>query len=520
MHLPQGLALHEFAGSTDPLGVLLGQQVGYLRGYLADLDAATIIEEPNYFDRDYLAEFSAFYSISAAGYTNICRRLHFFSGPLLDRSAIENAASGDRAGIAVLQDRYLGFVVLRPIPQAPLGRTVLRWYPEGTPQTPRVINPSRQYKCNVAGIRLVVNGLAWQQQDTGVGACATVALWTMFHSSAFDDHHAIPTTADITRSAHETASLGARVFPSDGLTPYQIAEAIKAWNLSPLIIEGNKKLENGHVAFDTTRLRASLTAFIRSGYPVLVIGNLDGCGAHAVCAVGFRSSGNPKIAPDATEIQDSWTEYFYVHDDNIGPNVRMKVSSGGEAEAVFTLDSPPTTAKREALSLPPAQSNNFTPMRFIVGVHLDLRTSAETLYRTALKMADGVRAASNFLIRKAGGRPSGNIVSARFVRLSDYLNIELKNTLEKSPTLLAKARLCLTENVRPMSLHIGAVRIGDENSAPIMDILYDTTDSDRNHPVFANIAYSKLAREAQLALTALPSWDFGVPIDAFEDPPN
>lgn len=519
MHQPRGLNLHVFGGAGDPLAALSGQtQVDYLRGYLADLDASSVLEELNYFDRDYLAEFAAFYSTSAAGYPNICRRLHFFSGPEVTRAEIEVAASGEAGAEQGLQDRYLGFVVLRPIPQAPLGRTVLTWYPDATPLTPRVVEPSRAYTCNVAGIRLMVNGLAWQQQDTGVGACATVGLWTMFHSSAFDDHHAIPTTADITRSAHETASLGARVFPSNGLTSYQIAEAIKEWDLSPLVVEGNRRLPNGTVAFDPLRYCASVAAFIRSGYPVLVIGELDGCGAHAICAVGFRSSGNPPLVHDQTGVQDSWLSHTYIHDDNVGPNVRLRVVTGENGEAVLTMDAPAASPKRAALSISPITYRDFVPTRLIVGVHVDLRTSAETLYRAAVKMAGGIRDASNVLVSAGGGAPSGNTVSARFVRLSEYLRDELLVTLGAvNKNILAKVRLALTESVRPMSLHLGLIRIGDCGSAPIMDILYDTTDSDRNHPVFANISYSPLARDAQKFLCAHypEQFNFGISIDAY-----
>jgi len=518
MHTPRALLFHEFDGNTDPLKAIVGrQQVNYLRGYLADLGASSIVEEQNYFDRDYLAEFSAFYSVSAAGYPNVCRRLHVFTGQAVTHQAIEAAASGDDAALESLQSRYLGFIVLRPIPNAPLGRTVLAWYEDRTVMTPRVVSPSRDYRCNLAGFTLKVHGLAWQQQDTGVGACATVGLWTMFHSSAFDDHHAIPTTADITRSAHETASLGARVFPSDGLTPYQIAEAIKAWNLSPLIIEGDKRLQMGATGFHPLRFSASIAALLRSGYPVLLIGELAGNGLHAICAVGFRSSGNPAIDPDSTEVQDSWISHIYVHDDNVGPNIRLRITLGSEGEAVLTMDAPTASSARIGLGLPAINYADFVPSRMVVGVHVDLRTSAETLYSAALQTADWLRKAANTLAIPAGIAPSGNTVSARFVRLSEYLGTELSKALSSTPHLLSRVRLALVETVSPMSLHIGLIRIGDANSAPIMDILYDTTDSDLNHPVFANIAYTSMARVSQnLLMKGLPStFTLGVQVDAF-----
>lgn len=81
MHQAEALGFHPFDGGAR-LGQLFdfdgGRQVSYLCDYLEDLNASFIIEEPHYFDRDYLAEVAAFYSSSSRGYKNICLRLHFF----------------------------------------------------------------------------------------------------------------------------------------------------------------------------------------------------------------------------------------------------------------------------------------------------------------------------------------------------------------------------------------------------------------------------------------------------------
>jgi hypothetical protein len=266
------LIFHAF-GVGDPLDELADTTYAksYLRCYLADLEASQIVEEPYYFDRDYLAEFSAFYSTSARGYSNVCRRLHFFAGyPVVDRELVTLACGGDGDALQRLQDAYLGFAVLRPFEPPRLGRTVLAWYPDVPPdgQGPRVTEPSRDYFVHLAGLRLNVHGIAWQQQDMSVGACATIALWSMLHSSAFDDHHAVPTTADITRAAHRHGSLGSRIFPSSGLTPQQLGEAVQEHDLSPLLLEGDLRID-GVAAFSRERLASTLAAFVRSGYPVV-----------------------------------------------------------------------------------------------------------------------------------------------------------------------------------------------------------------------------------------------------------
>jgi hypothetical protein len=92
------------AGSDDDPLVELGEhaQAQYLRWYLADLGARTLLIEPRYFDRDYLSEFACFYCTSSAGYPNVCQRLHYFSVDI-DRDILARACSGDGQAAEALQ---------------------------------------------------------------------------------------------------------------------------------------------------------------------------------------------------------------------------------------------------------------------------------------------------------------------------------------------------------------------------------------------------------------------------------
>ena len=274
--------LQFFEYSKDNFLDLFGprtRQTLYLEKYISELDAMIVLREPNYFDRDYLAEFASFYSVSSKGYPNICERLHFFSEKISRRTLIA-ASGGSPRALKRLQGAYLGFIVKRPIPAAPLGRTVLKWYPDNFAKTtPRVPASSRKNFVHIAGVELYVEGLAWQQQDSGVGACATVSLWSMLQSSAFDDHHAIPTTADITQAAHKRHSFGTRMFPSKGLNIIQVCEVINERDLVPLITEGDVKDTHGRtIGFSKDRFASTCAAFIRSGYPVLIVGRLSTSG--------------------------------------------------------------------------------------------------------------------------------------------------------------------------------------------------------------------------------------------------
>ncbi len=517
MHQAQRIVIHRY-GVGDPLSSLeQSVQLRYLRCYFTDLAATTVLEEPNYFDRDYLAEFSAFYSTSAKGYPNLCRRLHFFSGQPLTRGKIRNAADGGRRALNHLQENYLGFVVLRPIPAAHLGRTVVRWYPDPHESTtPRVVAPSRNYQVHFAGLTLTVTGLAWQQQDSAVGACATVGLWTMLHSSAFDDHHAIPTTADITQAAHKRASLGARIFPSAGLNIFQICEAIKEQNLSPLPVEGDVHDESGDtLGFKRERFSSSCAALLRSGYPVLIIGELDmgepdRRSMHAMCAVGFRSAQPQQVEPWTVSLEDSAIKHLYIHDDNLGPSVRFIINEEdveiapakitddpGSADqktvpakttkrVVLKPDSPRPRLPQPPQDCPTVSYPGFRPRQLLVAVHNGLRTSPDTLHLAGLRMGNLLQQAQVL----PTSAPLGITFSARFVKLSSYIGDIMRQTLPHRKGLLGRVRLDLCERVPPMSLHVGLIRIGLHGGPPLVDILYDTSDSDRNHPVFAHVVYN------------------------------
>lgn len=495
----QRMRIHAFGSIQDPLCRLEASgidQASYLRDYLANLECQTVLEEPTYFDRDYLAEFAAFYCTSSRGYANRCRRLHFFARPGLSRADLKRALRGSPRAARSIQDSYLGFSVIRPLDATPLGRTVLRWYVDLTPNTtPRVTDPSRIYRVHLAGLELTVHGLAWQQQDTAVGACATVALWTMLHSSAFDDHHAIPATAEITRYAHTTASLGSRIFPSDGLNVYQVLEAIKETGLAPVFLAPKAPADG----FSRERFSAGCAVLLRSGYPVLLGGELEVAlptgqyerrGHHALACVGFREAAPPNPLPSRVVLQDAMIRYVYLHNDNIGPGVRSEVEDGPDGIVRLRASAPQRLFPAVATGDPTAGYPLFRPTSIIAATHEDLRLSPDALHTFADRVAQDLRHYFNKLLGHIdpAHQDVGVCISAQFLKLHKYQGSELARGLRGNPRVLAAVRLALAEKVPPMSLHVGVVRIG-LGAEPKVDILCDTTDSEVAVRAFCTIAF-------------------------------
>jgi len=502
------------------------RQARYLYCYLRDLGAQGVLEEPHYFDKDYLSEFAAFYSVSSRGYPNTCQRLHFFSVPIT-RELFTQAVCEQQAAMDILRESYLGFSVLRPITAAPLGCTVLAWYPDDAQSSRRVTEPSRHYECHIAGLTLRVNGLAWQQQDAAVGACATIGLWSMLHASSFDNDHTAPTTAQITEAANQTAVTGARVFPSDGLTIIQLLEAIKRYRLAPFAMSGDIKSAGrpgsertpwaATAGFSRERFASTCASFIRSGYPVLAIGQSVGVGRHAVCITGFREAAPVASRVVSVAAADNAIRHVYIHDDNLGPNVRFAVTGNSKYGQVMLVADPPDEKKTGKNVSPTLNHPPFIPEQLVICTHEELRTSPDRLNKKGLEIGAIFCQEMNTLLERSGHEKRGALYSCRFMLAQDYLGHELGGMFRANATrmLLGRIRMELTEKVVPMSKFIGVVRLSLSDGTPLLDVLYDTSDSDLNHPVFAHLSYGLNVSRIVEGISAFTNDRLGPQVKAF-----
>ena len=230
-------------------------------------------------------------------------------------------------------------------------------------------------------------------------------------------------------------------------------------------------------------------------------GNLDEGegqpGGHAICIVGFRSPTRAPVPDGEVAYDDANVDIVYLHDDNLGPNARFRVVEV-EDESETTIDlkpeAPAPTNGNWPTTNPTEGYGTITPTELVVAVHQELRTAPLALQKAAMDwsawLPDVLDLETKKLKVKGEAPPkTGMLVGTRFLRLRDYLDQELKTALQaRPPRVLADARLQLWEKVSPMSLHIGLVRVSHDGM-PMMDILFDTSDSDRHLRPTAYIAY-------------------------------
>lgn len=135
--LPEVLALQAppFSNAKESF-----RQLRYVARYAEELGCQSMAVENHYIDRDYIEDHSVFYSKSLHPYPNYCRRVHFFSkskNEVQDRFravVAEGIKGGETAyrklGSEFSDEAYLGFCVVRPLDGSPVGRTVMKTYPE------------------------------------------------------------------------------------------------------------------------------------------------------------------------------------------------------------------------------------------------------------------------------------------------------------------------------------------------------------------------------------------------------
>ena len=298
----------------------------YFQDYLSDDDgigAKTILIENDYISKAYLVDYSNYYSTCFQDYGRKCKRVHFF-GQSFDEKQFERELLNPKSNF--LSDHYLGYIVIKPLPDSIIGPTLLKTYDQRGDGKKRYYPSCRPYKVHLFGHEFEINSLAYQEQDTVVAACASVAIWTAFHktSNLFDTN--LPSPSEITKRAGNLFLNYGRTFPNPGLDVTQICKAIESVGLvSEFVIstffESNVKLA-----------KRLVYAYNKAGLPVLLFLKFSDGNGHLITINGYSDVAVKRDRTEAITLVADDIEKFYAHDDQVGPFARMKFLDSEEIE--------------------------------------------------------------------------------------------------------------------------------------------------------------------------------------------
>jgi hypothetical protein len=301
------------------------QHASYLDKYLSELGARTLVVEYEYVDRDYLEDYAAYYVRCFPDYRRRCTRLHFFKATFSRENFASLLEGGDDASAIteLLQTTYIGFVVIKPLPQRVIGRTCLETY---SSNEGRRFPAAREFAAQLFGVPLkVTSTLPFQEQDQVVAACATSSLWSVFQATGREFQHPILSPYEITRAATHLLPADSRAIPNKGLSTQMMAQAIRDVGLEPLPLK----------VVEREWLKIELYGYLCARLPmVLGVELFDGksatdwkpVGLHAVAVVGFKlGEDTTPLSGSNLVLRSSRMNKIYVHDDQVGPFARMEL---------------------------------------------------------------------------------------------------------------------------------------------------------------------------------------------------
>lgn len=437
------------------------RQLEAVEHYVRDpeLGARSIAIESHYIDRDFIEDYSVFYSKNLDHVPNYCRRVHFFrsgsaeaKAALLDIRRISAEDSFRSESRKFSNREYLGFAVIKPLPGCPVGRTVLRTFGRNTkPGFVRDFSCVCDYLVHFMGIPLQVSGLAFQQQDLGVSACATTALWSALQRARELESGAAATPAQITTLASQHALPFGRPMPSEGLSLDQMCQAVQALGYAPNLFRAEK--------FELSRW--IVYTAIRSGIsPVLILYREKERLGHAVAVAGMKLR-SPHVAEDTTNVNDESASdlvALYVHDDRFGPYMRAEIERDKDNLCL------------RLRSESQAWDETWRVSHVLVPMHNKIRLSLSQLRTSALWVS------GNFQSRRVnlGMKKIQTEIGAWIERASTYIESQLTGA-ERLPDR-GLEELC---DRIPLSRYVGVVRLKSDDIGPV-DVLLDTTTTERN----------------------------------------
>lgn len=257
----------------------------------------SVVVEREYIDKDYRDTFANFHAKRFNTPPSRCVRLHFFKDPIADDQL-------DGPDPFHLGNEYLGYSVIRATRPNSVGRTFLSDQLRKDPLSHLCLC---EEKVQVLGDKMTVRGFPFISQDADATVCAESSLWMVLrYLSNRYLNYAETLPFQITKLASNHA-IGKRVFPSAGLYSWQLAEALRLREVSPLVYS---RAQFG-AEFDHL-----LYTYIESGFPLLT--TVD---QHVFVSFGHSSDFGtiPAAIPGAFRYTSCFNESLTICDDNYFP---------------------------------------------------------------------------------------------------------------------------------------------------------------------------------------------------------
>ncbi|WP_417538195.1 hypothetical protein [Marinomonas sp.] len=451
-----GLLVRERFGSEFP-DIIQKNQIDYLYNYLSNLGCKSILMESDYVDRDYLEDYSRYYVKCFTRYGERCARLHFFRSEIDHKSFSETLDNYSGRTRKELNDAYLGFIVIKPLPKTFIGKSCFKIYSSITTNDKKKVL-SRKYKISLFGIPLELDTVAFQEQDKVVSACATTAIWTALQALDKMDSRQVPSCSEITLSAINHVNDSSNSFPNLGLSNKQILRALDIYGFKNHKINIDAKDSDGKATFISI-----VQSYIRSDLPIIMgtevydieedkVIKRDG---HAVTILGFDDS-----------------NAIYVHDDRVGPFAKATLYDVALLPQSIKFDGEDLNGATWCVALRNKNSNGdwvaesqiLVPDSLVIPSYKKVRVASDAVENTCKALIEEYEE----YYKHYEVVPPAITYDLSLQSLAD-----IKNRIIKDRRVINKREILLSSAARFMWV---AVFRDNQDKEPLFELLFDSTD--------------------------------------------
>ena len=232
-------------------------------------DSTYLLVESSYVDKVYRDSYYHYYSSKLTKYKRDCIRVSIFEGEILETD-FRQIDMHD-----ALQDKYRGFIVIRPTDPFIIGRSIIS--PKAL-KSNDFLSITTKFNTTANGIKFTVEGFPHSSQDTETMSCAETTLWALmeYFSNKYSDYKPVLPSKIIDTLNKVSVE---RQIPSKGLNIAQMSFALKEFGFGTRIYSRYEYFNE---------FESLLSCYIESGIPIIIAMDNRPAGSigHALLAVG------------------------------------------------------------------------------------------------------------------------------------------------------------------------------------------------------------------------------------------
>ena len=285
------LKLDENLDSEEDL--LKNESYRILYSLLEPMSGFTAAVEEKYVDRVYRDSFYMHYSCKHVQYSRYCKRLLLFEGNILEEADSETFEFPD-LDTDKLQKKFIGAVVIRPLREGKIGRTLINPYFAASRSSTYL--RYAEYTVTAFGVGFRVNAFPFSMQDGETTTCAEITILNMldYFSKRYPEYkYILPSEiAQITtKNGYE------RNLPTRGLGYSVITKVFSEAGFYP-------RLYNTETFMEMSQFKRIMHYYIESGIPVAVGVKVDDKTRHSIICMGHGKIHYEKIEKKIYAIYD------------------------------------------------------------------------------------------------------------------------------------------------------------------------------------------------------------------------